>query len=291
MEIVEINHKKDALIITILLFLALLLSLFFLKYYNKPALVQFEGGGGGGNIEVNFGDSDKGLGKNFEATESIKSKTVTQKAFTDETEDLLTSNSDNENLAVISSSKKPKVETKKSIDQPKAIEKSKIAKSTNDALQNIINANAGDGNDDIQGNKGKLIGKKKPNGYDATGGSGAGSGFGSGQGIGTGSGYGSGAGTGIGNGATNYQLSGRKALSKPSPRYDCNEQGTVVVQIKVNNAGQVVEATAGVKGTTNSANCLTLQAKTAAMNTKFDANNAAPEKQVGKIVYNFKLSE
>jgi hypothetical protein len=102
-------------------------------------------------------------------------------------------------------------------------------------------------------------------------------------------GFGSGTGTGIR--AGNYQLSGRKTLSQSKPLNNCNEEGTVVVTVSVDRSGKVISATAGARGTTNPASCLLTQAKAAALQTKFDSSNDAPEKQVGKIVYNFKLTD
>ena len=46
----------------------------------------------------------------------------------------------------------------------------------------------------------------------------------------------------------------------------------------------------GVKGTTNTAKCLLDQARIAAMNTKWQTSEDAPERQVGKIVYSFSLN-
>jgi hypothetical protein len=234
------------------------------------------------------------MGNNFESLEKVIQKTEAVSKPETTSNEVLTNESDNE-VPVISSIKKPKIEPKKPIEKPVIDLKPKISKSTNDALSNILNGNskAGDGNDNVAGNKGKTSGNASSSGYNGGGGSGTGSGGGngSGQGIGTGSGYGSGTGGGRGAGNGNYQLSGRKALKKPNPNYNCNEQGIVVVQISVNNSGQVVDAVAGIKGTTNTAKCLTDQAKIAAMNTKFDSNDDAPEKQIGKIIYNFKLSE
>jgi len=65
----------------------------------------------------------------------------------------------------------------------------------------------------------------------------------------------------------------------------------VAVEISVNGSGTVINAVVGVRGTTNTAKCLLDQAKIAALNTKFDANPTAPEKQVGKIIYSFKLTD
>jgi len=89
----------------------------------------------------------------------------------------------------------------------------------------------------------------------------------------------------------NYKLGNRKALNRPKPTYDCNEEGKVVVSISVDRAGRVFAAQAGIKGTTNSAPCLLNRAKEAALKTKFNADSKAPEKQVGAIIYNFSLSE
>lgn len=72
---------------------------------------------------------------------------------------------------------------------------------------------------------------------------------------------------------------------------DCNESGLVVVQIEVNQSGQVTKAIPGVKGTTNNNPCLTDPARRAALATRFNSDAKAPSKQVGTITYNFKLSE
>ena len=77
----------------------------------------------------------------------------------------------------------------------------------------------------------------------------------------------------------------------PQPDYLCQEQGTVVVQIAVDRNGKVISANPGVRGTTNTAKCLLDQAKIAAMNTKWQSDNTAPDKQTGKIIYNFKLTQ
>ena len=72
---------------------------------------------------------------------------------------------------------------------------------------------------------------------------------------------------------------------------DCNESGVVVVKIEVNQQGKVINAVAGVKGTTNTASCLLEPARRAALATKFNSDAEAPVKQVGTIIYEFKLSD
>ena len=72
---------------------------------------------------------------------------------------------------------------------------------------------------------------------------------------------------------------------------DCNESGIVVVKIGVDQTGRVVSAQPGMKGTTNSAACLTGPAQRAALATRFNSDSDAPSKQVGTIIYNFKLTK
>lgn len=86
-----------------------------------------------------------------------------------------------------------------------------------------------------------------------------------------------------------YSLGNRKAISKPTPKHICNEEGIVVVEVTVDQNGKTISATPGIKGTTNTARCLLDQAKIAAMNTKWEADADAAAKQVGKIIYNFSL--
>ena len=126
------------------------------------------------------------------------------------------------------------------------------------------NADGGEGDDDQPGVKGKETGDPNASGYYGIGGDGSGG---------------------------NYQLGNRRALTRPIPEYDCNEEGKVVVTISVDQSGKVISAQPGAKGTTNSASCLLSRAKEAALRTKFNADSNAPSKQVGLIIYNFSLSE
>lgn len=94
-------------------------------------------------------------------------------------------------------------------------------------------------------------------------------------------------GSGLGDGMN--RLGGRKVVGKQTPSYDCDETGIIVVQIQVDQTGKVVDAKAGIKGTTNSAPCLLESAKKAALLTVFNEDFNAPVKQVGSIIYSFRL--
>ncbi len=287
----ELSNKKKSIVLTSLLFALLFVLFYWLKLANNTPISLLEGGGGGGEVAVNFGDSELGSGTNFTSEDAVTTAAATPE---ESIEDEVLTQENTAETAII-----PETQTAdkpKKITEPKPVVKSepKPSKSTADALSSMLNgANSGDGNDKTAGNKGKNNGDKNATGYNGGGGSGTGSGGGngSGQGIGSGSGYGSGSGSGSGNGNGNYQLGNRKALNKPKPNYTCNEQGIVAVQISVDQNGNVISANPGIRGTTNAAKCLLEQAKIAAMNTKWQADAAAPAKQVGKIIYSFNLTE
>ncbi len=279
-----------------LLFGILLLILFFIRFWPPANLEELTGGGGGGGVTVNFGDSDLGSGANYksEILEVKNQAKQTPTKATPEESILSQENTTAESVVIPQKEKslKPKPVLKEE-PKPVVVAKPKVSNNTNDALSSIMKGSnkGGDGDDKTAGNKGKANGSLSSNDYYGTGGSGGGTGGGNGtgNGIGNGSGYGAGNGGGSGNGS-GYSLGNRKAISKPAPKYTCNEEGKVVVEVSVDRNGKTTNAIAGIKGTTNTAKCLLDQARIAAMNTRWDASSDAPEKQVGKIVYNFNLN-
>lgn len=287
------SDQKKSLALSILLYATMLLILFFIRFWPPANMDELAGGGGGGGVTVNFGDSDLGSGANYKSEVlDVKSQNRQSPAKSTLDEAILSQENSTEESVVIPTkekTKKPTVLIKEVTKQ--VVVKPRVSNNTNDALSSILKGSnkGGDGDDKASGNKGKANGSLSSNGYYGTGGSGGGTGGGNGtgSGIGTGSGYGSGSG---GGGGIGYSLGNRKALSKPAPKYTCNEQGKVVVEVSVDRSGRTVNAVAGVKGTTNTAKCLLEQAQIAAMNTRWDASSDAPEKQVGKIVYNFNLN-
>jgi outer membrane biosynthesis protein TonB len=306
MKILETEQQKKSFTITTILFAILFLLLFFLKLSNETKLTQLEGGGGGGDIAVNFGNSEFGSGDNFESKEIVSEVPEKEEPIITEEKEIIVS--EHKDAPVIVAPKKaiakkeikkivtPKIvkPTVKPVVKPIVKSKPKPSKSASDALANLLNgSNTGDGNDKTAGNKGKSNGSTGSNNHSSNGGNGTGigGGEGSGKGLGHGKGYGNGIGNGTGNGNGNYQLGNRKALNTPSPKYICNEQGTIVVQISVDKSGKVFNAIPGARGTSNAAKCLLDQAKIAAMNTRSQADSNAPEKQVGQIIYNFKLTQ
>lgn len=91
-------------------------------------------------------------------------------------------------------------------------------------------------------------------------------------------------------GKANAHLEGRTvvgALGKPA--YNVQESGVVVVQIYVDQYGNVTEAHAGVAGTTVSDKTLWNAARNEAMRAKFNMKADAPALQEGTITYRFNL--
>ena len=75
----------------------------------------------------------------------------------------------------------------------------------------------------------------------------------------------------------------------PRPVYDVQEGGIVVVDIWVDNYGNVVKAVPGGEGTTVMDKSLIAAARKAAMETHFNMSAEAPAMQQGTITYYFNL--
>ena len=111
-------------------------------------------------------------------------------------------------------------------------------------------------------------------------------GSGGSTGVGEGSGKGSG-GEGGGSGSS-FSLAGRGKKSLPEPTATSSENGSIVVEIRVDQEGNVVFAKAVWKGTTLTDTNLWRRCEQAAKKSKFTAKPDAPELQPGKITYIFR---
>ena len=89
----------------------------------------------------------------------------------------------------------------------------------------------------------------------------------------------------------NAHLKGRSVTNAtiPSPVYNIQESGTVVVRIFVDSYGKVIKAIPGAGGTTVSNSTLWNEARKAAMKTTFNPSTEAGAVQEGTITYIFKL--
>ena len=278
MSVLDTKHKRKSALITALILALLIFGVFNygMRYVDPPEEY---------GLAINFGNSEVGSGEPVEKTNKVSEPTLVeeQEVVQEEVketpkeiikEEIITADT-SKDVPVIEKVKEIKKEPvkkvvkeiiKKEIPKPKP----KPSKETQDALNNLLSGNSsngkpkGEGDDKEAGVKGKEKGDASSNKY-----------------------YGN---TGTGSGG-NYNLAGRKALSKPKEQPDCQEEGTVVVEIQVDRSGNVVYAKAGVQGTTNSNPCLLKPAKQAALKTKWSLSNKAPANQVGTIVYKFSLSK
>lgn len=91
-------------------------------------------------------------------------------------------------------------------------------------------------------------------------------------------------------GEPNAQLEGRSVLGTlPSPEYNVQAYGKVVVEIMVDRNGTVVEANPGAAGTTVTDKTLWEAARAVALKAQFNLKADAPQLQKGTITYIFNL--
>ena len=101
--------------------------------------------------------------------------------------------------------------------------------------------------------------------------------------------HGQGGGTGNSGNGISYDLGDRQSKNLPTPIYDYQGSGRVVVEISVDKSGKVIEAVPGVRGSTTLDEYLLRTAKEAALQATFTPKSDAPVKQKGTITYNFVL--
>ena len=98
--------------------------------------------------------------------------------------------------------------------------------------------------------------------------------------------------TGNTDGQPNAKLTGRTVLGAlPKPVYSVQNAGIVVVKIKVDQYGKVLEAVPGAQGTTVTDKTLWEAAKKAALEARFNLSSNAPAVQEGTITYKFNLKK
>ncbi|GAB1857031.1 hypothetical protein MHTCC0001_18670 [Flavobacteriaceae bacterium MHTCC 0001] len=294
MKYFETKHQRDSAKITALVAIIIILLLFVMGPPYKDPPEEY-------GVAVNFGTSNFGSGK-IQPKQPIRSEprvveeqpqqqqetaTAEPVKATQTKEEVLTE--DNAEEIAIKKQKATEAKAKKALEDAKAkAEAERIAKEKAEAereakikreqeakrkkLDALIGgvsksdgATGGEGDDNRAGDKGQLDGNPYAPSY-----------FG---------------GQGTGSGGVGYGLNGRGKASFKRLRQDCNESGLVIVRIVVNRSGNVIEATPGVKGTTNNAQCLLNPAKKIALSHKWPANSKAPSRQIGFVSVNFKLSQ
>jgi TonB family protein len=238
----------------------LFLILFF--FILKTPIPPYPELGGGSGLEVNFGNSEYGIGDN----KSEQLLAVETQALSGDNSDNYITQDKEETTTMASSDKKVKASSVIKINDP-VVDQNKLYKKKSSTSQGIAGGS---------GNQGKPNGDVNSNNYNGNGGSGGGDGHGNGTGVGDGNGPG-----------TSFNLTDRTNLYLPKPAYDSDEQGVVVVSITVDQSGKVTKATAGVKGTTITDKALWKQSEQAAYKAKFNTKKDAAIEQKGTITYHF----
>ena len=277
------HEKKSAVLTTIIAVLLLLLfSLVGLKYFDPPITY---------GMEVNFGTSTRGSGKvqpaKTVASQPKQVQQVTPKQAPPPVEERPAKVLTQKEASIPVVKKQPKkapqkspptkvppkkTEVQKEVKPIPAQPKPKVSNSTKSILSNVLNAKKvegeqerGEGADNSPGDKGKEEGNPYASSYYNR--------------------------AGLGGNGKGYGLNGRNLQSNGAVTQECNEEGTVVVRISVNQQGQVIAAEPGVKGSTNVHPCLLEPAKKTAFLHKWFPDTNAPTTQIGFVVINFKLSE
>ncbi len=287
------NDRRWSLTGTLLLHVTIIALLFLVKC----------GGGGGGNgglgytglmsMDVaGFGNNVDGWG---DAPEEAPAETQTPQPVIAQDSQAITDNNASEESPVVSNkpNEKPIVKPKdstikpKDVVKPKEEEKPKVSGGLNNALGQI--SKGGSGNTTGGGQQGTQDGSIDGKGVLGGGGSqGTGGGQGGGNGTGTGPGNGPGSGAGSGGMNSNYTLIGRSMDRKPSISETAPDEGVVVVDIWVDQNGNVTKAVANPAKSTSSNGQLYKLAEKAAKNAKFSTSTSGGE-QKGTITITFKL--
>jgi colicin import membrane protein len=271
------NLESRSFLLTIILHVAVLV-LFLFAGFRVPLPLPAEKG-----ILINFGDVDEAGGKeepkyNMEKMSKAKPHVAKEPAKKVVTKESLMTQDYEEAPSIKEKNKSKKKEVIKKELEPKKIttdSKSKKAAEEVKEPEPVVNKNA--------------LYKGRKQGTEYTGSEGVGTGKGN-QGSLSGSENATdhSLGTGSGSGTT-FSLDGRNPVSLPKPDINTQKEGRVVVEIKVDRAGNVISAVPGVKGSTTLENSLMTAAKRAALASKFDTKTDAAYTQTGTITYIFKF--
>lgn len=256
----EQKGKRIALVVTVIFHAAVVLLLITLALRTPLPLPGEEG------IEVNLGNSDVGMGEIQPEEAATLKSTSPPPSKSQSDNEAVTENSD-EAPAIEKINKKTNKTTqpstthttqpqpeaaKEPVTNPKALYPGKSNKNAQGGSQGITGQ---------PGDQGKPNGTPGSTNYDGLGGQGSGIG---------------------------YDLGGRGAKNLAEPIYTSDEQGDIVVEIKVDRDGRVTFARAGARGTTISDQTMQRQAEEAARRSIFARDPSAPEEQKGTITYKFR---
>lgn len=251
-----------------------LLLMFILFGFRTPLPLPAESG-----ILINFGDTDFGSGAvepkiNEEATQPDSEASQASSAANSEEESILTQEIEEAPSVKTSNKTKSTTNTKTEIVKPATAKKTETQTEKKEDKKPVVDTRAmyrgkkgdsesssGEGVTGEDGNQGSLTGSENATDHSL----------------------------GMGGSGVSWSLAGRNVLSLPKPDIDAQKEGKVVVEIRVDRTGKVINATPGVKGSTTLDSYLLGIAKKYALASKFDSKSDAPHIQTGTITYIFRL--
>ena len=292
-----IKHKRG-ITGTLIFHVGLAILLFFSGLITPLPLPEEEG------ILLNFGTSPEGEGliepsatlqtQAAEQHEPIPSETAIQSGKTEE--EILTQ--DFEEAPVVESDKKTSenLEEEKALEEERKrveeLEKQRLEKIERERLEELERQRQEEKRiQEINDRTRNALSNSRNNADNTATGEGETTGQGN-QGSETGSvnsdNHSSGI-SGLGDKGISYSLEGRTPQLLPKPEYNYQAEGIVVVEVTVNQNGNVTKATAGVKGSTTLDSNLLKAAQKAALAAKFERKPSAAAFQKGTITYHFLL--
>lgn len=198
---------------------------------------------------------DEAVTQDYEETAALEEKKRKEKERQEETE-----------RKKVEEERKKQEEIERKHQEEERIKKEQQQQAINDRMANAFGGqnpngdNTGEGEGNGTGNQGSPNGDV--NSTNRTGGSHGGNGVG-------------------------FDLTGRSSRLLPPPPKIHTTEGKVVVEVIVDQNGNVVSARPGVKGTTISDQSLFKVAQEAALKAKFNVSKDAPAQQKGTITYSF----
>ena len=285
------SERGKGLAGTIIIHLVLLLVLVFVSF-SVPPPPEFEEG-----IEVNFGTGETGLGdlEPSPVTEQVEAvpPPPSNESVQAEEEPLLTQNDEKapevKKIDPEAEKKKKELAGAERIKR-EALETERKRKELEETERKKIEAEQQRQADIMNRTKNALAGSKNAGSTSISEGVAGGPGN---QGTTSGSVDSKvrGDGGGTGTSGISYDLGGRGLQEElPNPEYfDYQEPAIVIVEIRVNRDGKVIQATPGKPGSTTLEGKFLDAAKKAALKAQFKPDPAVKEIQVGTITYTFKL--
>lgn len=230
---------------------------------------------GTGGIIVNYGTSEFGMGDDYMSVEEPSSSPDANNLAPDKV--IMDNNTATESSSEVTDKS---IATQNNEDAPEIVTKEKASAknpTTNTPKESpkpAVNQNAlykgkkndglgkGDGTSNVPGNQGSVNGDPLSPDY--------------GEG-------------GSGNGRYALDLKNRKFTNLSIPKDDGQKYGKVAVRIFVDNNGVVVNAIAGVKGTTLSDKEIWEKCRQAVIGSSLNRLDSAPDVQIGVVIFNFKV--